>query len=252
MFGYLDYESISAQINWSINFVKDINIGKLFYGATGSTNADVTISIEEFLIRIPKITPTNEMESKLLKELTLDKKSYAAILDRFITEKSIGTETILTWEISTITNNPRYIILGFKDPAIANNILHNNSKFINFKGNNKIKSIQILVDNVRYPLNKIEIDGTKGNVYEAYDSTKRICNQFGNICPFDIHDFNQLNSLFAFDLTAQEELRKKSGLNIKVKIEKDTALELTAYALLLIDDIKQIDYKKGTIISEIK
>ena len=55
-------------------------------------------------------------------------------------------------------NNPRYVFVVFKDTQNADSILYNNSRFINFKDNdNYIKSLQLVVDNVRYPIKPILI-----------------------------------------------------------------------------------------------
>ena len=51
-------------------------------------------------------------------------------------------------EISKLMNNPRFLFIAFKDSA--DSIEHNNSKFVSFgAGNNFIKSLQLLVDNVK-------------------------------------------------------------------------------------------------------
>ena len=74
-------------------------------------------------------------------------------MDRKINSITIGTEARYEWEISKLMNNPRCVFVVFKDTANTDSILHNNSKFINRKDDdNYIKSLQLVVDNVTYPI----------------------------------------------------------------------------------------------------
>ena len=68
---------------------KDINRGRLFFGAAGLTNDDVTFEFEDIFLRIPKVTPTAHIESKLLNLITSDKKAKAYVLDRKINSIAI-------------------------------------------------------------------------------------------------------------------------------------------------------------------
>ena len=42
IFSYLDHKAYSSQHKWSLRLTKDINIGRLFFGAAGSVVGDVT------------------------------------------------------------------------------------------------------------------------------------------------------------------------------------------------------------------
>ena len=110
------------------------------------------------------------------------------------------------------------------------------------------------MDNVRYPIEPIRInegkDNTARNIYPAFDLYERMTNKFGNISPLDIHDFDNLATIFCFDLSASEELLKKNGVNVKLIIEKNN-FPCQAFAFYLEDNVYSIDYKKGLITSEI-
>jgi len=232
---------------------KDINLGRLFHGATGSTNADVTLTINDIRLRIPKITPSIHIEPMLLKQISSDKIAKAITLDRHINSITIDQATVrYNWEISRLMNNPRYLFVVFQDTTAADDILQNNSKFVSYKdGTNYIKNLQLHVDNVRYPVEPIIVhDGTERNKYDAYDLYVKMCNNFGNICPMDIDDFNDLACIFCFDLSASEELLKKNGINVKLIIEK-TLFPCRVYALYLEDNIYSLNYKTGMITSEL-
>ena len=101
LFSFMDHEAFSTSFNWSFRFVKDINIGRLFFGATGSTNVDVTISFEEFKIQIPKITPTPYFGDKLIKLITSNKKAKATVLDRKFYSINITNTNKYEWEFTS-------------------------------------------------------------------------------------------------------------------------------------------------------
>ena len=77
MFSYLDQNAYSNQHKWSLRLTKDINKGRLFFGATNSVNNDVTIEFEKIILRIPHVTPSVHVEPQLLKQITSDKKAKA-------------------------------------------------------------------------------------------------------------------------------------------------------------------------------
>ena len=74
--------------------------------------------------------------------------------------------------------------------------------------------------------------------------------KFGNITPLDIHDFNNLATIFCFDLSASEELLKEYGVNVKLIIEKSN-FPCEAYAIYLEHNVYSLGCKKGLITSEI-
>ena len=84
-------------------------------------------------------------------------------------------------------------------------VLKNNSKFKIFgAGNNHfIKSLQLFGDNVRYPIDPIiineETKNAKRNIYPPFDLYERMTHKFGNIAFLDIHDFDNLATIFCFD-----------------------------------------------------
>ena len=256
IFNFLDHKAYSTQFKWSLRLTKDINKGRLFFGADGSENDNVTIVFEDILLRIPQVTPSVHIEPQLLKQITSDKKAKAYVMDRKINSITIGAEARYEWEISKLMNNPRFVFIAFKDNTNADSILRNNSKFVSFGAadDHFIKSLQLIIDNVRYPIEPIKInegtDNTSRNIYSAFDLYEKMTQKFGNISPLDIHDFDKLATIFCFDLSASEELLKKNGVNVKLIIEKSN-FPCQAYAMYLEDNIYSLDYKKGLITSEI-
>ena len=126
IFSFLDHKAYSTQFKWSLRLTKDINIGRLFFGAVGSLNGHVTIKFEDIFLRIPQVTPSVHIEPQLLKAISSDKQAKAAVMDRKISSITIGTEARYEWEISKLMNNPRFVFVVFKDTTTADNILHNN------------------------------------------------------------------------------------------------------------------------------
>ena len=129
---------------------------------------------EQIFLRIHQVTPSVHIEPQLLKQISSDKPAQASVMDREINSITIGMEARYEWEISKLMNNPRYVFVVFKDTANADSILHNNSKFINHKDDdNYIKSLQLVVDNVRYPIEPIVInDGASRNIYPCLRSLR--------------------------------------------------------------------------------
>ena len=80
-------------------------------------------------------------------------------MDRKINSFTIGNESCFEWEISKLMNTSRFVFIVFKDMINADSISHNNSKFISFGAGNDqfIKSLQLNVDNVRYPIERCKI-----------------------------------------------------------------------------------------------
>ena len=185
LFSFIDYEAFSTSFNWSLRFVKD---GRLFFGATGSTNADITISFEECKIQIPKITPTTYFEIKLIKQITSDKKAKASVLDRKFYSINIRDQNKYDWGITTVSNNPRYAIITFKDNAIVDNILQNNSKYIVYQdADNYTISTQLIVNDVRYPIDPISFvnEGGELNIQQGFEYYSKLTSTFNNLCPID-------------------------------------------------------------------
>ena len=145
LFSYLDHNAYSSQNKWGLRLTKDINNVRLFFGAAGSVNNDVTIEFENIILRIPHVTPSVHIEPQLLKQITSDKKAKDYVMDRKINSITIGNESRYEWEILKLMNNPRFVFIVFKDMKNADRILHNNSKFISFgEGNDLfIKSLQL-------------------------------------------------------------------------------------------------------------
>ena len=253
LFSFMDHEAFSSQLKWSFKFVKDINIGRLFFGATGSVNNDVTLTIEDFKLQIPKITPSVHIEPSLIKQITSDKKAKVAVLDRKSYSRTIGNESVFNWEISKVSNNPRYVTIHFKDTQIADNILQNNSQYVVYRDNNNhIRSVQLIVDNVRYPIDPMifaEEDGTQ-NRQQGFEYYSKLTQSFGNLSPIDIDDYYKLYPIICFDLSACEEILKKTGVNVTLNIKKRGLNNLIARAFVFEDNVYHIDYKAGRIIAE--
>ena len=67
IFSFLDHKAYSTQFKWSLRLTKDINIGRLFFGANGSVVGDVTIEFEDIFLRVPQVTSSVHIEPQLLK-----------------------------------------------------------------------------------------------------------------------------------------------------------------------------------------
>lgn len=131
---------------------------------------------------------------------------------------------------------PIAIFVVFKYNVDNPSFTHNDHKYISYKtGANAvtIKELQVRLNHVQYPNDKVEIDATQQDIHRAYEMYEDMSVKFGVTPQFNKEDFQTIYPIFCFDLTAQDEYLAKSGVNIQLYIKKSTNVALTAYALIL-------------------
>ena len=65
--------------------------------------------------------------------------------------------------------------------------------------------------------------------------------KFRNISPLDIHDFENITTIFCFDLSASPELLKRNGVNVKLIIKKSN-FPYQVYAIYLEDNVYSLNH----------
>ena len=122
-----------------------------------------------------------------------------------------------TWQVALLKNRPKFILLGFKDSDIS--FTKNNSKFIQDNGaNNKFKSLRVKLNNSNYPMNKMQFDIATNNQIEPYLAYVNLCKEFKNKPQLNMLDFQNLYSVFCFDVSAQDEKLIINGCNLIIEI----------------------------------
>ena len=99
----------------------------------------------------------------------------------------------------------------------------------------QITSLQVKLNQSRYPLDSVTLNPQHSNVFEAYIMYESVCKVFGIEPPLNPNDFRKLYTLYCFDLSAQDENLVKNGVNIQLVIKKPSDKPLNAYCLLLED-----------------
>lgn len=228
LFGILEHRKVSIGLPYKIHLQRTINNDRIFFG---ENNSNAKLEITDIELYVPVITPTIEVETRLLNSLTKD------IEIAFLRRNTIGSMTITgestTWQITTTTKPSRYLILGFK--TLQDSQTNNNNSF-KIAGANWadpiIKRIQVRLNNENYPNQPLTIKPQEKDFNEMYRNYKNMSELFGNVPQFNYIDFVFNYPIFCFDLSAHKEDLFKTGVQLSVYIEK-TAGDMTGYCLLM-------------------
>ena len=228
LFGLLERRKVYIGLPFKIHLQRLINNDRIFFG---ENNSNAKLEITNIQLYVPVITPTIEVETRLLSSLKKD------IDIAFLRRNTIGSITITgenyTWQVTNTTKPARYLILGFK--TLPDSQTNNNNHFKvtgdNF-GDPKIKRVQVRLNNENYPNIPLKIDFDKMDLNELYRNYKLMSELFGNVPQFNYTDFVLNYPIFCFDLSAHKEDLFKTGVQLSVYIEK-TAGDMVGYCLLL-------------------
>jgi len=207
---------------------RQVNDNEIFFSGAASK-----ITITKLELCIPQITPSVEIETKLLNSMTKDIKF--SFLKRNTYSTTFNNQT-MDWNIQNTSNTPRYILVAFKNAPSA--IATNNSKFWikGVEANNiipKITKMQVRLNSERYPIDPVNIDPEKDEVNQSYHNYFEMCKTFNVNPQFDYTNFLKNYPIFCFNVSAHDENLTKNGVQIVINIEKNTAVELTGYCLVL-------------------
>ena len=170
----------------------------ILFGVDGQ-QAKLEIRVLEFWI--PNIQPSLEIEVTITKRLNSNKDIAVNLLKR-----NTFTNTIIelekTWHIASISNTPRFLFVMFKPTNLNHAFDVNNSSFPSFSraGDGvtnaiQIISLQVKLNQSRYPLDSITLNPQNFNVFEAYVMYEFVCKVFGVEPPLNPNDFRNLYML---------------------------------------------------------
>ena len=238
LFAFVDHNKVTINLPIKLSLKRKANDRDVFFGVAGQ-QAELEIRVLEFWI--PSIQPSLEIEATITKRLNSNRDIAVNLLKR-----NTFTNTIIqqeqTWHIASISNTPRFLFVMFK-PTNLNHAFHvNNSLFPSFVQADdgvvnavQITSLQVKLNQSRYPLDSVTLNAQHSNVFEAYIMYESVCKVFGVEPPLNPNDFRNLYTLYCFDLSAQDENLVKNGVNIQLVIKKSSAEPLNAYCLILED-----------------
>ena len=253
LFGYTEYDKISYQLKLKLilHRTTDSNNESIFYGENGKK---AYLKINKLEFHIPHITPSLELESIIMKRLQTNKPIPVTFLKRIASSYTFtGVETM--WHFTRTSNTPRFILLAIQEenPSFE----RNNSRFIlNYKYKDgttdkegEIRSIQVMLNQERYPIDPIRFDRTNNIFYDGYTAYENMCEVFGTEPQLNLIDWRDNYAIFCFDLSAQPEDLVKNGCDITIKIEKsESTKSLKAYAVALCDTKHFIELSNGRMV----
>jgi hypothetical protein len=242
LIGFTDYMKILWGLKLSFSLQRYVNDENIFWGDAG-TNAKIKINSIRWWI--PQISPSLEVETMVTKRLAQNKPLPAVYLKRTLFSLDIEPAQY-DWRIGAISNNPRYIIFGFKrnDPSFEKN----NSRFISYEKKKEIKSLRLALNQTYYPLDKMEFSAINSELQHPYGEYIQMCKTFMVDPQYDFSMYKKQYSIFCFDVSSQPEDLKKNGIDITLKIEKSPAFTLHAFCLLLEDVKYSITVNDGQMI----
>ena len=232
LFGYLDYDKISYQLKFKLILNREINNPFIFHGA-GGKQAYLKIDILE--LWIPHITPSLSIENMITKRLNSGKDIPVSFMGRVAASINFD-QTKYSWHFTRTSNTPRYLLLAFKENRSGNFI--NNDALFHLEN---IQSVQVALNQSRYPIDPLRIDLSRNYFSEGYNAYKNICRDFGNENVLSLDEWRNLYPIFCFDLSAQKEDLKRNGVDVTITIEKKGGDSYTAYGVVLEDRLYQIE-----------
>lgn len=244
LFGLTDYRAVLKGVSLKLDLLRKINNEDIFYGAAETS---ARLRFEKLEWHLPILTPSLEKEVVLNKLLQKHDSFKVAYLKRKVLTTPINSASI-DWDMGTISNNPRMIIVGFKDNRIHSSFQNNNHLYVSKRGNTFIREIRLDLNSTHFPNDEfLQIDPVQflnSEIYDHYASAARL---YGNTPQLDPVDFKNLAHIFVFDLTSQPEDIRKAGIKVILRVRMSASMNLTAYALILEDGISEINILRNSV-----
>ena len=240
LFGFLDHNKVSVNLPLKLQFRRKENDSEIFFGVEGSNGK---LEITKLELWIPNIQPSLDIEATLTKRLNTNKDIKVNFLKRNTFTTTIINQ-VHSWQITNVTNTPRFMFVVFVPTGLNTSFNVNNSLFTSYQAMDvdagvgsavKITDLQVKLNQTRYPLDPIIQDPENFNVFESYNMYSEACRLFGTEPQLNPIDYRNLYPIYCFDLTAQDENLVKNGIQIQLEIKKSSAESLTAYCLILED-----------------
>ncbi len=128
------------------------------------------------------------------KRLLTQKPVDVVFMPRHMAELPIPTGPVFSWNLGNYANPVRFLFPAFKstDPPSAQT---NNALFISHVGKNKITSLRAQVNNMYYPVDRMEFNFLEANFLEPYLAMINCCKIFGNEPQLSAQEFKDLYTI---------------------------------------------------------
>lgn len=243
LFGYLDYNKITYQLKYKLVLHRTISPEQAFYGATGKK---AYIKLDKLELWVPQIDPSLEIETMIEKRLNKKDPIPVTFSQRLSASYSIDSRQT-TWHFSRVSNTPRFLFLALQKDEPPS-FEKNNNRFFLWDSKDEIMSIQVLLNQTRYPIDPMHFDKDTNNYLEGYDAYKNACRKFGTTPQLSPLQWRNICPIFCFDLTAQNEDIIKNGCDMTIKINKKANGKFRVYAVALLDAKHFIELNDGRMV----
>jgi len=95
-------------------------------------------------------------------------------MKRHMNEMTIPTGTKYAWKLGNFTNSVRFIMLAFKTTA-ASSYQTNNALITENIGDDRITGLRIQMNNMYYPIDRMQLNFNDYNILELYISYVNLC-----------------------------------------------------------------------------
>ena len=130
---------------------------------------DINVTINNFHLYVPKLTPSVETQ-KMFNDVTQN--NYKISFDEWYTERRIISDTITQLDIGTSqhVNNPKYLIGAHHTRNRADTA--NKNKNIAIFDNLNLQKYYVEIDSVRYPRDRVLVNYERNDYIEQYKDLK--------------------------------------------------------------------------------
>ena len=241
IFGFFQlYDRIIQLIPFELRMERNENYKKIFYGTAVTAGKIPKIQFETLKLYIPSITCNDLLNTSIMKRLNSPTPVRVDYLERIYAGIDMPEGSRYSWKPTILGSRPRYILIGFKDPDVS--YTKNNSKFIQAIGDNQIKELRVQLNSTYYPINYMKFNAKNNEQAAPYFSYVNVCKAFGVDPQLSLVDYKNLYSVFAVDLSAQDEFLSRNGVSVTIEIEKDTAFKAKVVCVILVENTSHIDF----------
>ena len=211
-FALLDHNKVTKNLPIKLSLKSKAIDQDTFFGVD-SQQAKLEIRVLE--LWVPNIQLSLEIEVVITKRLHSSRDIAVNLLKRN------------TFTNKCISNTPRFILAMFKPTNLNQAFDINNSLFPSFvrvgdgvTNGVQIISLQVKLNQPKYPLDSVTLNSQNFNVFEAYIMYESVCKVFGVEPPLNLYCIRNLYTFYCFNLSAQDENLVKNGVNIQLVIKK--------------------------------
>jgi hypothetical protein len=205
-------------------------------------NLQAKITITKINWLIPKISPSLEMENKLMNMIENKKTFSLPYISRQLEDNNVPMSARdFTWKLGTKYEKLKYLIIGFQKNRENN--FDNAARFDHCN----LETIFVELNSERYPYECLKCDFSIHNAVQQYNFAKEFKNSYYKTYKehafIDEEHYNNYYPLFVIDVSKQNERihNTRPDITIKATFSKAIPADTKAYCLILSDNLIEIN-----------